>query len=298
VLDAAFLPDGRILVALGEVGARLLTPDGRVVTHFDRPTHALVVSDHGDRAIGIAHRGEVSLLSTIDLAARTVRPWTEARLDQWARTYDGATWFVSAGARFQAIDTLSRELRSVWSVDTEHKCLWIARAEGDERVAIGLEGRPDEVWWYETASMTMRERRLIEPAGLWFPQLLTASGEGAVLVAGFPPESERAVLHLLTPPAPQDIRYAAWFHPQPITISRVWLAFLSQREDAILAELMSRHDVTGASGGAQLRGSIVLQGAEFAGFRLTRDVWTVFDNRGRVIVVSLDDGRALRTVRV
>src|SRR6185503_20674501 len=37
VHDALLLSNGRMLVALGEIGVRLLTRDGRNVTHFDQP---------------------------------------------------------------------------------------------------------------------------------------------------------------------------------------------------------------------------------------------------------------------
>ena len=64
--DAAFLPNGRCLVALGEAGVRLLTRDGRTVTHFDQPAHRLVVADNGQRAIVIAPRGEAMRLARLD----------------------------------------------------------------------------------------------------------------------------------------------------------------------------------------------------------------------------------------
>ena len=43
VHDAVLLPNGRMLVALGEVGARLLTRDGRTITHLDQPAEKLVI---------------------------------------------------------------------------------------------------------------------------------------------------------------------------------------------------------------------------------------------------------------
>jgi hypothetical protein len=295
VLDAAFLPHGRVLVALGEIGARLLTPDGRTVVHFDRPAHSLVMSDHGDRAIAMAPRGEISLLSVIDLTTRTARPWTEARIDRWASTYDGATWFVSVGTRFQAVDALSPELRAVWSVDTDHESLWISRGEADDRVAVGIEARPPEVWWYETASMALRERRPIEPPGLTRPRLLTAAGDGAVLEA----DEEEETLHLVAGPAIRDIPTAGPFHFKTIRMSRSWIALLQWRDTLFSVDLMSRDDLEKSSVGvASTRASLLLSGTLLANLRLTRDALTVCDDRGRVVVVSLEDGRVLRSLRV
>ena len=58
IYDAAFLPGGRSLVALGEAGLRLLNREGRTITHFEIPAHRLVVSDNGGRALALAPRGE------------------------------------------------------------------------------------------------------------------------------------------------------------------------------------------------------------------------------------------------
>lgn len=57
VADAAFLHNGRTLVALGEAGAAMLTRDGRTIAQFDVPAHKLVVSDNGARAIALGRRG-------------------------------------------------------------------------------------------------------------------------------------------------------------------------------------------------------------------------------------------------
>ena len=51
VCDAALMPDGRMLVAAGEVGALLLSPEGKMIARFAEPTSRIVASDHGDRAI-------------------------------------------------------------------------------------------------------------------------------------------------------------------------------------------------------------------------------------------------------
>ena len=42
VSDAAYLPGGRCVVALGEAGVRLLSRDGRTVAHFDQPATDIV----------------------------------------------------------------------------------------------------------------------------------------------------------------------------------------------------------------------------------------------------------------
>ena len=179
ISDAALLPDGRLLVAFGETGARLLTADGRTVAHFDRPAHHLVVSDHGDRAIAIANRGEIKLLSRIDLTNRTVLPWTEARFDSWASSYDGATWFASKVTRFHAIDALSDAMKAVWSVDLESTCLAVARDSTRSGVSVAVRGEMAGYFFYEANGMTLRDRTVLvtkDADSAWQPMAVAESG--------------------------------------------------------------------------------------------------------------------------
>lgn len=93
--DAAPLGHERTLVALGEAGVVVLARDGRVLHLFDEPAHALVMSDNGDRALALAHRGEkLYRVARLDLVGRRSEPWTEVRLARWARSFDGGTWLV------------------------------------------------------------------------------------------------------------------------------------------------------------------------------------------------------------
>jgi serine/threonine protein phosphatase PrpC len=155
--DAVRLPDGGFLVALGEAGARVLSPDGRVRAHFGQPAHALVMSDHGDRAIAIAHRGEASRLSKLDLAGRRVRPWRDAVLDQAARSFDGETFFVARGTRVYAIDAVSERWEAIWSVTVDGAIVGLDRSARELGVATRSKDRV-EVWSYELPGFVLRKR--------------------------------------------------------------------------------------------------------------------------------------------
>jgi hypothetical protein len=115
-LDAAILPDGRVLVALGEGGATLLTRDGREVARFDVPAHRLVVSELGTRALALGLRGEAVKVSRLDLDARKATPLRDLRLRTWSPAYDGARWAVATGREVLLLDTLRDDLRTLWSV--------------------------------------------------------------------------------------------------------------------------------------------------------------------------------------
>ncbi|MGH9764516.1 MAG: bpX6 domain-containing protein, partial [Blastocatellia bacterium] len=47
VQDLAYLPDGKMAIALGESGLLLLNRQGKTIAHFDQPVYKLVMSDSG-----------------------------------------------------------------------------------------------------------------------------------------------------------------------------------------------------------------------------------------------------------
>jgi serine/threonine protein phosphatase PrpC len=152
--DAARLPDGRFLVALGEAGVRLVAPDGRTLVHFAQPAHVLVVSDHGDRAIAIANRGEARRLARIDLAGRRVRAWCDALFDVHAPTFDGELFFVARGTRVFGIDATSEAWDAPWSVTAGGRVAALEHGGSELRIVVAA----FELWRYELPSFVLRAR--------------------------------------------------------------------------------------------------------------------------------------------
>lgn len=72
VHDVATLPDGSILVSHGNLGARLLTADGRVRARWDVPTHRLVLADHSGTALLLSIQGSLTEVHRLDLDSRRV----------------------------------------------------------------------------------------------------------------------------------------------------------------------------------------------------------------------------------
>lgn len=106
VLDAVLLASGSVLVACGQAGARLLTPDGRTRAHWDTPTDRLVLADHGGGALLVTDHGPDLLgLAHLDLATRTVRPWTTLRARHLAPSYDGHRLIAAADGGIVVLDT-------------------------------------------------------------------------------------------------------------------------------------------------------------------------------------------------
>ncbi|HSE23314.1 MAG TPA: bpX6 domain-containing protein [Pyrinomonadaceae bacterium] len=160
VHDAVFLQNGRLLVALGEIGVRLLTRDGRTVTHFDQPADRLAISDHGDRAIALARRGEVWRLSRLNLLEWRGEDWCDAHIDAFAPTYDGTLWFLGAKGDFYAIDANSKSFEALWRVpDAGNKVVSVARSEAScSFLTINNDSSEVEQWVYRLPLQYLRTR--------------------------------------------------------------------------------------------------------------------------------------------
>ena len=161
ITDAALLPNGRLLLALGESGMQLLTRQGRVMAHFDEPAHRLVISADGNRAIAIAPRGAISRLARVDLANRSAAYWCDAPITAHHRDFDGSIWHVACGADLFVIDTLARGFEPLWRIpdmgrvmalqtNREGTRLWVV-TDTPDRPNLGV-----MLWCYELPLLRLR----------------------------------------------------------------------------------------------------------------------------------------------
>lgn len=158
IADAALLGDGRMLLAMGEAGVRLLTRDGRTITHFDQPAHRLVMSEHGDRAIALGRRGEVWRLARLDLLSRRADDWCEARLDAFAPDYDGSLWFIGVNGDFYAIDANAKKFDALWRVpEAGDEVVGVARSAATLRFLTKDFGGLEK-WVYRLPLLSLRNR--------------------------------------------------------------------------------------------------------------------------------------------
>lgn len=172
VYDAAVLPGGRLLVALGEAGVRMLSPEGKTIVQFDQPATGIVISDHGDRAIVVAQRGETSRMARIDLVKRRAERWFDARLGEFADNFDGSIWFVSNDQGVFAIDALEENFQSIWDLK-EPGCVMGARTTNAVIFRIG-----QEAWTFDLPSLRLRSRCAvpIENGNTWANLTLGPNG--------------------------------------------------------------------------------------------------------------------------
>jgi serine/threonine protein phosphatase PrpC len=160
VFDAVALPDGRMLLALGELGVILVSHAGKVLQRFAQPAEHMVLSDHGDRLLLIAKRGEVMRLARLNLVTKKVRPWCDVQIDQWANDFDGSLWFVSRGGSAYAIDATLDTWESVWSVEESNATVKaLARDPMNLKLWFQAGVAQGEFWDIELPSFRLRSRQ-------------------------------------------------------------------------------------------------------------------------------------------
>jgi hypothetical protein len=286
VLDAALLPGGRALVALGEAGVRLLSPEGKTLVHFNQPAHRLVVSDHGDRALALAPRGEAWRIARIDLAGRRARPWCDARFDEFAPDFDGSVWFIGHGETVHAIDVLEEGWQSIWDVTEPDRPVGpLARAANECSFLLGL-----EVWTVGLPSFQLRARKLLQkevnPTGL------AVSPAGAIW----------AWLQLQTRawPAVRKPETESWLELSPGQEARAAGPIVAS-EDLAALPLVTDGGREVVIFDAHKRVEMLrigLEGAETVRVRIQGASVTVADDRGRVLAVAPESGAILGEWRV
>jgi hypothetical protein len=268
--DAAFLPNGLTAVALGEAGVRLLSRDGRAAAELDPPAHRLVVSDHGDRALALARRGEVWRVTRLDFVSRKAEDWCDARLEAFAPGFDGSLWFVANHSGLTAVETATAGLDGAWATPLPGPTLTIARSA--THCSLLVASRDPEIWTYELPSLTLRGRETIPARRIL-----------GTLCVGVSPEGQ-----LLEPPA---ALLPAGSKPSPPTAAGDWIAFPIHNKAGIVVHLHHR-----PSGG--VRAEVVLERATRVSLHLTPQILTLADDRGRVLVLDLEYGQVRRDLRL
>ncbi len=156
IFDAVLLSKGRLLLALGEAGMRLMSSKGRTIAHFNEPAHRLVRSDHGHRVLALAQRGRWTKVTQVDLVHLRATPWMDLEVGPYCETFDGWTWFVCLQGVLTGIDLSTTPARQVYR-NTDCQPLSIAR--NTERLCVHHRQEHDEqLWQFDLPSLTLRAR--------------------------------------------------------------------------------------------------------------------------------------------
>ena len=310
VHDAVLLPNGRMLVALGEVGVRLLTRDGRTVTHFDQPAEKLVIADNGARAIALARRGEVWRLSRLDLIEWRSEDWCDAHIDAFAPNYDGSLWFLGAKRDFYAIDAQSKSFEALWRVpEAGDKVLSVVRSESScSFLTESSDGSELEQWIYRLPLLTLRSRTspptqpdhviCLNRCAALSPDGVCADQSFYVVVDSI--QTESATLTRV----PSDLRV---FEGE---LQKLEIDIGNPSSEALVPEIFGGRVVSSVRAkdaitvrvidlqSKDITAQMSLVGANQVSTRLTENTLTVADNLGRVVVIDLRRNCTIRNFRV
>jgi len=286
LLDAVPLPDGRVLVALGEAGARLLAPDGRCLAHFDVPAFSLVLSLHEDRALALAPRGTLQRLSRLDLTHRRAEHWCDARVDAFAREYDGNLWFIAVKDTVMAVDALASDLRALWRVTQVGNAVQLISVGPTSlsflTLLYELHELNHERWTYSLPDLTLRarERLPVEMAKSVGAFSLRAEGELAAL-------TEEAVCWLgpLTGPASRLPELSL----ESLVLGQGWMVTLERTSVGFGVRLL--HRTTGA-----VHAQFLFEGEHPVSVRFLKEELMLFDKAGRLARVDPARGEVRRVV--
>jgi hypothetical protein len=285
IADAAVVAHGRLLVALGELGVRLVGQNGATLARFDAPASAFVVSPSGDRALAAMARHDTLEVARIDVIQRRVQRWGLLDVQAFARAFDGATWFVARGSEILALDATADDFHAMWSTRMEGDARIVELHWSDRRlVAIGIALGPPAsivVEVFELPAATLRQRRTIENAVGGLGSI--AQAEGRFGYYGL--DATRGFLPTLLCRDPPPLEYA---HVE-LTEGSWCVRGLSDGRSVIR---VGRR----ADGVACETARCVIEGPALA--RLQESVAVVFDTAGRVLVLHANDGSLLTELRL
>jgi hypothetical protein len=277
--DVARLPSGDFLLALGELGIKWVRCNGRTVTRFDVPAHRIVLSDHGDRALALAVRGETARVARIDVLRRRAEPWTDLTLIGCARDFDGATWFVAEPDGVAALDVEGDRPLARWRVDRlGGPAIRLARDARTMRFVV-FSASGFEAWTYQLPSLTLRARRACDgvPIGL-------ALGSETIATTA-------SVDIVLSDGTSTSVLSTDGHEPAGLSFDESW------RVASIVGA--NGKDFFAYRGNERTPSRTAsLVGAETSTYRVANGVLTAADDRGRLIAIHLETGGLIANLRI
>jgi len=284
VHDAVAVGDRSLLVALGELGVRLLGADGRVRAEWSVPAHRIVVADHGGRVLLLAERATSYAVHQLDLPGG--RPVPLPGLEDYPLDgYDGARPVVASATGIEWLQRKDDHWRVVWRELTDPgQQVWKLVRDREHLAAIHGRG-PVECWYWDLPSVRLRGRRQIDASG---DVVVVATGEigriqqahGVATLDWFAPSGHR----ISTDPRPVEGLCS-------VLVAGAVFGRVEERADEVRLDV---HRRPGEPAGAVVR---LAPGTEPI-LRAWGDLVTVGSRGGRVVVVDLAGRRLVADVRV
>jgi hypothetical protein len=289
VRDGALLPSGRMALALGEAGVRLVAKDGRKVAAWATPADDLVVSDAGSRALAVARCGAVTRVARIDLLAWRSESWWETHLTAFARTFDGSVWLVSERGTAQLMDVLDAGWSALVRIDGA-ACVFVdRRAHGTEALVVTAEATGLSGCRYDATLARLRQRTDLAEA---FETLRPTQFAGDANLWAIGRDHQTQAHHLAFVSGVATTRVPLEGAP----VRRGLAVIGTHVAVAMVLSVGVRVDLRSAAGRSLVH--VLLDGAKDASLRMTDDVLVITDDLGRVLVVDVATGALVRDLRV
>jgi len=310
ILDVARLPDGKLLLALGESGMMLVSPEGRTLVHLRQPAQQFVVSDDGGKILGIARRDSVCRIVRFDALSRTASYWCDANISTWATEYDGAMWCVASGADMFLINTLGQGFEALWKIpEMEGRIVAIRRDRTQSRFYVVTEN-PKQLtcWQFDYPSCVLRGRLEFEadpgehagflvagqPPGRLMRNALILTEVGDILeqwTAYFPDKGiHTAVLHVKAG-RQVVLRGHDLYRFDLAAVRSPWIAVPIQQADGLAVLLFNVISKT-----AEIR--LRFQGSSEISLRFAGDLLFCSDEKGRIVALNVGTKKIVRDLRV
>jgi hypothetical protein len=251
-----------------------------------------------------------------------LRPWRDARFDQFAPDFDGLTWFVAREGALYAVDATAPDWRRLWKVaEDDASVLQIRRSASSLSVhfysLMNLKLR-SEVWTYELPGLVLRRRDGVLADGLSCVQRdktgigpsfdpLGIGADGAVGgwkraeadQSGPAGETIRAHGKIKVPgKAWADLPITADYNRRSPYLSEKWVAAPDVRGDFARIQLLNMPGHHFHGNAPAVRATIMLEMAKSALVRIQGERMLVFDQCGRLLVLCLKTGAVIREHRI
>ncbi len=274
--DAIRLADGRLLVAAGAAGMRLLSRQGREIQNLPWVCHGWVPCERGQVVIGLGQCDEVFQLTRYFLESGRSQPWCAVGLDAFSPRHDGFLWPVIQQRQLFLVDVRA----SGWAAPQKlpfQDCLAVESRQAQLRLTRMEQG---QLWesLYHYPELRYKLRQQLDPR-------LERIGLGELGLVRFPLELSEGVCRgyrhgarLRNLPPGQDLRLEVQ-GSRSVVRYRLSRGMLVQ-----VAGLTAESEVF----------EVELPGAEEVSARICQDVLVLADSCGRLLCLDLQAGRWLQ----
>ncbi len=325
IYDAALLPDGRTVLALGESGVCILNAEGKRLENYPIPATQFVMSLNGDRLLALAKRGELHRITRLDLISSQFEDLGEAKITCFATTYGGSTWYAANGSDFYIVDAAESRFKVLWqmnvqneisSIDTDDMSCsvstFLPENELTDGVALSLNLYPEEqearrgkrIWQYMAGLLVPSKDidGLVGRRNQEFQQALATPTGQEIYVGPYFGHGEADAL-VIRCQRREAILPHRWTRIDTVStaVSGVWIAVTFTQRFPEKADELQFFTVPVSTmcylldvETLQVRAKILFDGARRLTPRIEYDVLTLCDDNGRVVALDLTNGAVLR----